>query len=65
MRRLPNMSPPARCRVAELVEAPVVMTGAGWPDYGLLDSGHGRKLESYGPYRFIRPEPQALWRPRL
>jgi len=41
------------------------MTGEGWPDYGLLDSGHGRKLESYGPYRFIRPEPQALWRPRL
>lgn len=59
------MSPPARCRVAELIEAPVVMTGQGWPDYGLLDSGHGRKLESYGAYRFIRPEPQALWRPRL
>jgi 23S rRNA (cytosine1962-C5)-methyltransferase len=32
-----------------------------WPDYGLLDSGHGRKLERYGPYRFIRPEPQAMW----
>lgn len=59
------MSPRARCRVAELIEAPVVMTGEGWPDYGLLDSGHGRKLEGYGPYRFIRPEPQALWRPRL
>jgi 23S rRNA (cytosine1962-C5)-methyltransferase len=51
--------------MAELIEAPVVMTGEGWPDYGLLDSGHGRKLESYGSYRFIRPEPQALWRPRL
>ncbi|MFM6950017.1 MAG: class I SAM-dependent methyltransferase [Novosphingobium sp.] len=51
--------------MAELIEAPVVMTGQGWPDYGLLDSGHGRKLESYGPHRFIRPEPQALWRPRL
>jgi 23S rRNA (cytosine1962-C5)-methyltransferase len=34
-----------------------------WPDYGLIDSGDGRKLERYGPYRFIRPEPQALWRP--
>ena len=34
-----------------------------WPGYGLLDSGHGRKLERYGPYRFIRPEPQALWSP--
>jgi 23S rRNA (cytosine1962-C5)-methyltransferase len=34
-----------------------------WADYGLLDSGHGRKLERYGPYRFIRPEPQAMWAP--
>ncbi|MBN8485775.1 MAG: class I SAM-dependent methyltransferase [Sphingomonadales bacterium] len=51
--------------MAELVEAPVVMTGTGWADYALLDSGHGRKLESYGPYSFIRPEPQAMWRPRL
>ena len=34
-----------------------------WADYGLLDSGHGRKLERYGRFRFIRPEPQALWSP--
>ena len=34
-----------------------------WNDYGLIDSGGGRKLERYGPYRFIRPEPQALWQP--
>jgi 23S rRNA (cytosine1962-C5)-methyltransferase len=34
-----------------------------WDDYGLIDSGHGRKLERYGPYRFIRPEPQAMWTP--
>ena len=36
-----------------------------WRDYELLDSGDGRKLESFGPYRFVRPEPQALWTPRL
>ncbi|HYI65088.1 MAG TPA: class I SAM-dependent methyltransferase [Allosphingosinicella sp.] len=36
-----------------------------WADYGLVDSGDGRKLERYGPYRFIRPEPQALWAPAL
>lgn len=36
-----------------------------WPDFELLDSGHGRKLERYGKYRFIRPEPQALWQPAL
>jgi 23S rRNA (cytosine1962-C5)-methyltransferase len=34
-----------------------------WADYGLIDSGHGRKLERYGRFRFIRPEPQALWAP--
>ncbi len=34
-----------------------------WSDYGLVDSGHGRKLERYGRFRFIRPEPQAMWAP--
>ncbi len=36
-----------------------------WADYGLMDSGHGRKLERYGPYSFVRPEPQAMWAPAL
>nr|WP_295658693.1 class I SAM-dependent methyltransferase [Polymorphobacter sp.] len=40
-----------------------ILTAEPWADYGLVDSGHGRKLERYGPYRFIRPEPQALWAP--
>ncbi len=44
---------------------PVLMRGEAWADYGLIDSGHGRKLERYGPYRFVRPESQALWAPRL
>ena len=51
--------------MAELIQQPLVMEGAGWADYGLVDSGHGRKLERYGPHRFIRPEPQAMWSPRL
>jgi 23S rRNA (cytosine1962-C5)-methyltransferase len=34
-----------------------------WADYGLVDSGGGRKLERYGRYSFIRPEPQAMWAP--
>lgn len=33
------------------------------PHFGLIDSGYGRKLERCGPYRFIRPEPQAMWSP--
>jgi 23S rRNA (cytosine1962-C5)-methyltransferase len=51
--------------VAELVQQPLIMEGSGWADYGLVDSGNGRKLERYGPFRFIRPEGQALWSPRL
>lgn len=50
--------------MADFAQQPLVMAGEGWADYGLVDSGHGRKLERYGPYRFIRPEPQALWTPR-
>jgi 23S rRNA (cytosine1962-C5)-methyltransferase len=50
--------------MAELALQPLLMEGAGWSDYGLVDSGHGRKLERYGPHRFIRPEGQALWSPR-
>ena len=34
-----------------------------WDDWALVDSGHGRKLERYGPVRVIRPEPQAMWAP--
>ena len=33
--------------------------------YHLLDSGEFRKLEQVGPYRLIRPCPQAVWRPTL
>jgi 23S rRNA (cytosine1962-C5)-methyltransferase len=51
--------------MAELKRDPVLMLGEGWEDYRLLDSGNGRKLEQFGPYRFIRPEAQALWQPRL
>jgi 23S rRNA (cytosine1962-C5)-methyltransferase len=51
--------------LASLSGSPLILAGEGWGDYGLVDSGHGRKLERYGPWRFIRPEPQALWSPRL
>ena len=54
----------AVCRVKPLVTAPLLRE-VSWQDYRLLDSGHGRKLEQVGPYRFIRPEAQALWPPTL
>ncbi len=32
-----------------------------WKDYELIDSGDFEKLERFGKYVLIRPEPQALW----
>ncbi len=33
--------------------------------YALLDSGNAEKLERFGRFVLRRPDPQALWRPRL
>ncbi|OBV11520.1 RsmD family RNA methyltransferase [Erythrobacter dokdonensis] len=51
--------------MARLVQQPLVMECTGWDSYRLLDSGAGRKWEAFGPHSFIRPEPQAMWQPRL
>ena len=32
-----------------------------WAEYELLDSGEGKKLERFGEYVLVRPEPQARW----
>ena len=55
------MNPPEPT-VADL---PSVMRTRGWADYALLDSGAGRKLERYGRFTVVRPEPQCLWAPAL
>jgi 23S rRNA (cytosine1962-C5)-methyltransferase len=34
---------------------------AAWKDYELIDSGDFSKLERWGSYVTIRPEPKALW----
>ena len=44
---------------------PTVARTTAWPDYGLVDSGDGRKLERYGRFSVVRPEPQCLWSPAL
>ncbi len=38
-----------------------IETPGNWPDYELLDSGNGFKLERFGKHILIRPEPKALW----
>ena len=57
-----GMTSPAAPLIAD---APLVMRTSGWSDYALLDSGSGRKLERYGAFEVVRPEPQCLWRPLL
>jgi 23S rRNA (cytosine1962-C5)-methyltransferase len=42
-----------------------VIATEGFAGYALIDSGDGRKLERFGSVTVDRPEPQALWRPRL
>ena len=44
---------------------PLILEVAPNDDYALIDSGAGRKLEQYGPYRIVRPEGQAIWQPAL
>lgn len=32
-----------------------------WTDYQILDAGGGQKLERWGEYTLLRPDPQAVW----
>ncbi|MBC7125282.1 MAG: oxidoreductase, partial [Bacteroidales bacterium] len=36
-------------------------TPSNWPDYELIDSGDGEKLERFGSQILARPEPQAIF----
>ena len=33
----------------------------GWKDYELLDASDGNRLESWGGYTLVRPDPQVIW----
>ena len=41
------------------------MHPSSWKDYELIDSGNFEKLERFGKYTLIRPEPQAIWNTSL
>ena len=36
-------------------------TADKWRDYEVLDTSSGEKLERWGNYRLIRPDPQVIW----
>ncbi|MGQ9847735.1 MAG: class I SAM-dependent methyltransferase [Bacteroidales bacterium] len=38
-----------------------IYTPKYWKDYELIDSGNFKKLERFGEFITIRPEPQAVW----
>lgn len=33
-----------------------------WKDYSIIDASDGEKLEQWGKYTLIRPDPQIIWR---
>ena len=33
-----------------------------WTEFRVIDAGDGEKLEQWGKYRLLRPDPQAIWR---
>lgn len=39
----------------------MIIGNSGLSDYLLLDSGKGEKLEQFGDFRIIRPDPRAIW----
>jgi 16S rRNA G966 N2-methylase RsmD len=34
----------------------------GWKDYELIDTSDGLRLERWGKYTLVRPDPQVIWR---
>lgn len=44
-----------------LIESPIT----AWKDYELIDCGDFAKLERFGKYITIRPEPKAIWKKTL
>ena len=32
-----------------------------WKDYQVLDTSKGEKLERWGDYLLVRPDPQVIW----
>ncbi|MCL6229056.1 class I SAM-dependent methyltransferase [Bartonella bilalgolemii] len=56
---------PRFSKVYSREKLPFILETKTSPDYALIDSGNGKKLERYGSYRIIRPESQALWQPAL
>ncbi|HEY4300989.1 MAG TPA: class I SAM-dependent methyltransferase [Candidatus Didemnitutus sp.] len=43
------------------IDRPGLIVADRWKDYQLLDCGDGMKMEKWGPYTLVRPDPQIIW----
>ncbi len=43
----------------------IILSPKDFPDYQLLDSGEGERLEKFGEYILRRPDPQCIWKKKL
>jgi 23S rRNA (cytosine1962-C5)-methyltransferase len=41
----------------------ILRVADAWQDYELIDCGDGHRLERWGKFKLIRPDPQAIWSP--
>lgn len=48
-------------RMHDLAIASKLLIADKWTDYELLDCGDGQKLERWGKFIFIRPDPRVIW----
>ncbi len=39
----------------------IIKIAKNWKDYEILDMAEGKKLERWGNYKLIRPDPQIIW----
>lgn len=43
----------------------ILIGGHNCEDYALLDTGNGQRLERFGKFTLVRPDPQIIWFPGL
>jgi 23S rRNA (cytosine1962-C5)-methyltransferase len=44
-----------------IAHSPTLLVPREWRDYELLDTGDGMKLERWGKFVLVRPDPQVIW----
>lgn len=42
-----------------------ILATKGWDNYELLDSGESLRLERFGKFTIVKPDPQAIWKKSL